>query len=339
MTETRRRSPEVIDDIELYFQKRNIKLEFERYCPTVFREHLMTAVSFLPDDFFDTDYVKSVNIGDDRAGLYISNQGALLESGDLYVLQDVIDEFHPIKFYQTFFHEVGHIVERKVNGTRINKERRELIEGDQVVVMDNGRFESNWKLKEYDIKTGEAIVVRGQEGEEDYQERRETANDLQRWNLVEDIETYNMLNEAYETIKARDAFRSGMFMEYTEGRIAVQQQELGQFIAEFNKMFIMEGEELQEFISKQGREVQDAYDQFYGYFKNEVYQREFSHKDAEKMYIKSTQTAEKAIDEYGNWVYEKYREDGAVDDWVAKRFKKRTGMEFEEWANMMNLDL
>jgi hypothetical protein len=96
-----------------------------------------------------------------------------------------------------------------------------------------------------------------------------------------DEKTQKLLRENHRKIARQKAFFKGVF-----GRVYPEDElmDFGQFIAEFTKQYCLEGEDLRKHMESLPEEQRKAYQNFYDFFKDFVYNgREFINKDLESL--------------------------------------------------------
>ncbi|MFA6437384.1 MAG: hypothetical protein WC242_04430 [Candidatus Paceibacterota bacterium] len=94
--------------------------------------------------------------------------------------------------------------------------------------------------------------------------------------------TRNEMLRSYEVIKTADSFFQG-----SVGRIYPLEElrgQFGQFVAEFTKQYCLDSDELRSFMQELPPEIRNAYNTFYNFLKEEIFNgREFNKKDIESL--------------------------------------------------------
>jgi len=149
-----------------------------------------------------------------------------------------------------------------------------------------------------------------------------------------DDEDMDVLEENYKVILSNDVFRKTSLGRTEVIRVGnVQRASMSDFFADFHGMYVLEGDELREFIGQQEGDTRQAYENAYEMFKKLYDGRELTKSDVQRFYDKDVEERQKQVQVLADLIERDYGSNGEeVPDYFRKDFVDLSGMEPSEWT-------
>ena len=147
----------------------------------------------------------------------------------------------------------------------------------------------------------------------------------------------DLVEEAHEIINKNGVFREPNFGRFSEERAGVQSSDWRQFFGDFNAMYVLEGDELRDFIKDQPEQARSVYEKVYNIFKKIYQDKEFQYDDVEKFYEDDKNRREKELQDFAQFLkrncLDKQQE---IPEFQRKMFREVSGMDPGDWLEQLD---